>query len=183
MIGKKKYMVLIVGLVSLGLLLAGGTYAWLTFNANVENGTYNADSTCFMIDYSAGGAITGTLFQSSTPKGGLSGSVTMKIKSSCSASGTGNIKLNVGTDTSSLLLSDDGALKYAVYENINSNPVSSGTISSTGDMNLYSNFALAGPSEAAKTYYIYVWLDGNIADNDYVNLSFSGNISASATQT
>ena len=178
MTGRNKYLILVIGIISLGLLLVGGTYAFLSFTATVTNGTYNGTTTCFIVDYAEGDAITGTMFQSSTPKGGLSGSVTMNINSSCSISGTGTIILNVGSDTGSILLSE-GALKYAVYEDVDSDPVASGTITSTGDLNLYSNFTL---SKTAKTYYIYVWLDGTIADNDYVDIPFSGYIHATATQ-
>ena len=60
-------------------------------------------------------------------------------------------------------------LKYAVYENINSSPVSSGVISTTGDIELYGGFYV---SSISKTYYVYVWLDGNMVDNDYLNTSF-----------
>jgi len=176
---KNKYIVLVIGIITFGLLFVGGTYAFLSFTATVNNSTYNGTSNCFLVDYTAGNAITGTMFQSSTPKGGLSGSVTMNINSNCGVNGTGTIKLNVGSNTSSILLSE-GALKYAVYENINSSPVVSGSITSTGNKDLYSGFTL---SKTAKTYYIYVWLDGTIADNDYVDVPFSGYIQATATQT
>ena len=53
-------------------------------------------------------------------------------------------------------------------------------VGSIGDIDLYTGFSL---SHTATTYHIYIWLDGNLADNDYVNLPFSGYIHASATQT
>lgn len=182
--GKRKYIILVVGIISLGLLLTGGTYAFLSLTATVANATYNATSTCFIVDYSVTNndntlPIDGVLFQSSTPKGGLSGSVTMNINSRCSVTGTGTISLNVGTATGSKLF-EKNALKYAVYENVNSDPVASGNITKTGEMTLYSNFTL---SKTAKDYYIYIWLDGNIADNSYVNIPFSGYIHASGAQT
>lgn len=180
---KTKYIMLIVGIISLGLLLTGGTYAYLTFTASVTNGKYNSTSECFLVDYTAGNAITGTLFQSKTPKGGLSGSVTMNINSDCNVPGKASIILNVGSSTSSILLSE-GALKYAIYTNVNSSPVSSGTITSTGNIALNDANADAYQlSQTAKTYYIYVWLDGTEANNNYVDLFFSGYIHASATQT
>ena len=175
---KNRYVALIVGVICLGLLSVGGTYAFLSFNAVVINTTSNATSNCFLVDYNAGSEISGVMFQSKTPKGGLSGSVTMNINSTCNLNGTGAIKLNVGSSTGSVLLSE-GALKYAVYENVDSNPVASGTITATGNKNLYSGFSI---SKTAKTYYIYIWLDGTIADNDYINVPFSGHIFATATQ-
>ena len=184
MAGNKKYIILVIGIVSLGLLLTGGTYAYLSFTASVTNATYNGTSTCFLVDYGttvdqSSLPINGYLFQSSTPKGGLLSTVTMNIKSGCSVNGKGYIYLNVGSATGSKLFQNN-ALKYAVYENVNSEPVSSGVISQTGEMTLYGDFTL---SETAKNYYIYIWLDGNIADNSYVNIPFSGYIHASATQT
>lgn len=179
MMGKNKVLILVIGIVMLGLLCVGGTYAFLSFTATVTNASYNGTTTCFLVDYSAGQAITGTMFQSSTPKGGLSGSVTMNIKSSCSVTGKGTITLNVGSGTSSILLSE-GALKYAVYDSSSTNVLSSGTITSTGNKDLYTGFTL---SKTATTYNIYIWLDGNIADNDYVDILFSGYIHASAVQT
>jgi len=179
MTGKHKYLILVIGIISLGLLCVGGTYAYLSFAATVTNATYNGATTCFTVDYEEGDAITGTMFQSSTPKGGLSGSVTMNINADCSVTAKGTITLNVGSSTGSILLSE-GALKYAVYDSTKTNVLSSGTITATGNKNLYTGFDL---SYTATTYYIYVWLDGNIADNDYVNIPFSGHIHASATQT
>lgn len=179
MTGKGKYLILVIGIISLGLLFVGGTYAFLSFTATVTGGTYNGTSSCFIIDYDEGDAITGTMFQSSTPKGGLFGSVTMNINSDCTVTADGTITLNVGSGTGSILLSE-GALKYAVYDSTKSTVLASGTITATGDKNLYSGFDL---SYTATTYYIYIWLDGTIADNDYVDIPFSGHIHASAIQT
>lgn len=177
--GKSKYLILVFGIISFGFMLVGGTFAFLSFAATVTNASYNGTTTCFDLDYSSGQAITGTMFQSSTPQGGLTGSVTMNIKSNCNVNGTGTITLNVGSETGSLLLSE-GALKYAVYDSANANVLASGAITGTGNKDLYTGFDL---SKTATTYHIYVWLDGNIADNDYVNLPFSGYIHASAIQT
>ena len=175
---KNRNLFLVILVIAIGFLCVGGTYALLTFSVLVTNSSYEGSTTCFDIDYSAGSAITGVLFQSSTPQGGLSGSVTMNINSGCSINGKGTITLNVETSTGSLLLSE-GALKYAVYEDVDSEPVSSGIITSTGDMDIYSNFSI---SKTAKNYYIYIWLDGSIADNDYADIPFSGYIHASASQ-
>lgn len=179
MVEKRKNLILSIAIVCFGLLLVGSTYAFLNYGTTIFNDKYNTGATCFIIDYDAGGAITGTLFQSSTPMGGLSGSVSMNLSSDCEIeSAIGTLVLHVDSSTSSLLLSE-GALKYAVYTNIDTTPVANGTITSTGDMTIYNNFSL---TKTVITYYVYVWLDGKIADNDYVDLSFSGNIYASAIQ-
>lgn len=178
--GKNKYLMLAIAVICFGLLLVGGTYAFVTFTATVTNSKIDATSTCFIIDYDTGDAITGTLFQSSTAQGGLTGTVKLNINEECSVAANGTITLNVGTETSSVLLSE-GALKYAVFEAIDEQPVSTGTITKTGDINIYTGFTL--PNKYAKSYYIYVWLDGAIADNDYIDVTFSGSIKASAMQT
>ena len=41
---KKKYVVLSISVLLLGLAVAGGTYAWLTLGLNVVNGNYNIES-------------------------------------------------------------------------------------------------------------------------------------------
>lgn len=247
---KRYYVILVMAVVLGGLLLTGGTYAWLTFSTTVGDNEIVANSTCFIIDYSGDfqslGSLPGDvngdnklnladitsmrsyvsgnkdftseqialgdsdgdgdldsddveywrtvvssrdpaapvyyyglLFPSKTAKGGLSGSVTLNINSECSVAGKGTITLNVGSDTGSVLLSE-GALKYAVYDSTKTNELASGTLTATGDKTLYTNFSL---STTATTYYVYVWLDGTIADNDYINAPFSGYLRASAVQT
>ena len=236
MVTKSRYIILVVSIIVFGLFLVGGTYAFLTLNATVTNATYKQDSTCFLIDYSDSVdidllPISGYLFQSSTPQGGLHGSVTLKIKDSCYLNGLeakGTVTLNVGTATNAKLIgdahceyadtgeyvgsvinrngstystvtisssstcvtnvnpkrvwkSDDTtpALKYAVYKGNILKAVSTGYVNQTGNINLYTNFDV---TNTAQTYNIYIWLDGNEADNSYVNLPFSGYLHASATQ-
>lgn len=76
----------------------------------------------------------------------------------------------------------ESALKYAIYEeNFSGEPIIVGHINeSTGTITLYESFALNVGSSTK--YYISIWLDGNIADSQYVNQSFSGYIKASAIQ-
>jgi cell division protein FtsI/penicillin-binding protein 2 len=66
-------------------------------------------------------------------------------------------------------------------ENFSGEPIIVGHINeSTGTITLYESFALNVGSSTK--YYISIWLDGNIADSQYVNQSFSGYIKASAIQ-
>lgn len=76
----------------------------------------------------------------------------------------------------------DAALKYAIYEeNFSGEPIKVGHINqSTGTIILLDDFQLNVGSSTK--YYISIWLDGNIADSQYVNQSFSGYIKASAIQ-
>lgn len=76
----------------------------------------------------------------------------------------------------------ESALKYAIYEeNFSGEPIKVGRINqSTGTIILLDDFQLNVGSSTK--YYISIWLDGNIADSQYVNQSFSGYIKASAIQ-
>ena len=152
--------------------------------------------------------INGTLFHSATPKGGLSGKVAININSSCEAGGIATINLNVESGGSVLFqtvrehcentktlqtLTDyktqtaceevDGAqwvtngtaLKYAVYEDLTAEPFSTGYVIGTGVIPVYDNIVL---SHSVRTMYIYIWLDGELADNSYANIAFEGSVGA-----
>ena len=112
----KKNILLIVLVLVLGLAMAGGTYAWLTINANVSNTNYTATSTCFLVDYTDNTqTLSGTLFPSVGPNKGLSGSVSLKVNSSCLVSGKGTLYLHVNNGTSTKF----GAIVDAHCENPN----------------------------------------------------------------
>ena len=54
----KKVIGTIIGVIAFIALVAGATYAWLTINATVTNGTYNGGSKHFYITYDGGSAIS-----------------------------------------------------------------------------------------------------------------------------
>ena len=218
--GKKRSIILVVAIICIGILVTGGTYAWMTFGGTIINGADNGTTTCFILNYDyvdddGNATLGGTLFQSSKPRAGLSGSVTMSIDSNCNVNGTGTIYLTVNGSTSATLYkkvkahcedsvtlqtltnytsssactsaggkwvsaNSKSALKYAVYENVTATPVAVGHINGTGNITLYSGFPLRHTSSK---YYIYIWLDGELADNTYLGVSFDGDIHLGATQT
>lgn len=176
---KRYYIMLIVLVISFGLLLAGGTYAWLVFGVDSITGNgLNTSSSCFIMHYS-GNFNNGEIYPSKTDKGGLSGTVTLGIDSSCNVKAHGDIKLHVSDSTSSKYF-ENSALKYSVYNSDESKLLYSGIINSTGVKNL--NTSSIQFTKTITTYKIYVWLDGTKIDNSYLNLSFSAYIDASATQ-
>lgn len=221
---KKKLIILLVIIFCFIVILIGGTYAWLTFNQTVVDSNKNTVSACFIIDSDYTNddtnidkttALSGTLFQSSKPRAGLSGTVGMKINYECDVDAVGDIFLTVNENTDSVLYkktpahcenpttletlvnytdsytcttyggtwveeNTKSALKYAVYENIAKAPLVVGHINDVGTMTLYDDFVL---NYLNKVYYIYIWLDGNLADNEYFNVSFDGYIHLGATQT
>ena len=177
---KTKMLGTIVGILLFVALVAGLSYAWYTWRSS--NTTISGSSGCFTIDYVAGidigGAGAASIDLSSTYTGGLSTSVQMGIDSSCTVNGTGTLYLTTNSTGTSEILLSEGALKYQVLAS--GSPVASGTITQTGQQAIYSNFNL---SSGRTTYTIYVWVDGNIADNEYVGATYSGYIHASAAQS
>ena len=252
---KNKSVLLVIAILFIGLSLAGGTYAYLTMAANVTNGNYNTNTTCFNIDYNisnegSGQDITGTMFPSSGPSGGLSGRVGLKVNASCSTNGLGTLKLHINSSTSSSLMtsassycqnrktleaisgisteeacttaggrwqgygdsfcenqvtlqrmtdyttenactsaggtwkSGGSPLKYAVYDNnaATGAPLSKGYITSSDidtDKVIYTDFII---DSTQAYYYIFIWLDGYLVDNDVNDLPFSGYIKTEANQ-
>ena len=107
-IKNKKTVYLIVGVIIGILLIAGGTYAYITLAVNVTNGNYSSVTGCFDIDYNVTNEdgtlpIAGTMFPSSNPSGGLNGRVSLKVSNTCNVNGTGTLKLNVVNGNSTLL--------------------------------------------------------------------------------
>lgn len=217
-----KNIYLIIGIIVFVLLIIGGTYAYMTLAVNVTNGSYVVDTTCFDIDYDVTNddgtlPISGDMFPSGGPVGGLSGKVSLKINDNCSVEGVGTIMLNVvdvsntfiqtvaehcensvtlstmtdfttssdcTAQTNGIWVTNGSALKYAVYDTNsvtnNTVPLSVGYVNKTGSIDIYDNFSI---TESSVTYYVYIWLDGNLSDNSYAGLSFDGNVSVSALQT
>lgn len=75
-------------------------------------------------------------------------------------------------------------LKYAVYNTSDATqiPISVGHITSSDighDVVLKENIIV---TDSQEYYYIYIWLDGNMTDNTFANISFSGTIIANAIQ-
>lgn len=162
---KRKKILLVVGIILACVLVAGGTYAYLTFSVSVTNGTISGNVECFEIDYSIlnqdvdcslmaditgdgeindddlnylmdyvngnssecnncdisgdgevngidllrmkrclNNKITGTLFPSAGPSGGLSGRIKINVNESCNVTATGTLYLNVDSGTSTTLV-------------------------------------------------------------------------------
>lgn len=88
------------------------------------------------------------------------------------------------TSNGGVWVTNGSALKYAIYDTNsvtnNTVPLSVGYVNKIGSIDIYDNFSI---TESSVTYYVYIWLDGNLSDNSYADLSFDGNVSVSALQT
>lgn len=169
---KRKLYGTIIGVLAFIALVAGLTYAWFTWASG--NTTISGDSGCFTIQYTNGAAISGGLSPSADYTGGKSTTATLNIASTCTTEGDATISLTTNGSTTVPL--NENAVKYAVYQGttaINSGVVTGGTQTLATGIEL---------TKVATTYTVYIWVDGEIADNDYVGTSYSGYISASAVQ-
>lgn len=169
---KKKLYGTIVGVIAFIALVAGLTYAWFTWASG--NTTISGQSGCFTIEYTNGTAISGNLTPSADYTGGKNTDATLNIASTCTTEGDATISLT--TNASSTIDLTENAVKYAVYQG--TTEISSGVVTG-GTQVIASNIQL---TKTATTYTVYIWVDGEIADNDYVGTSYSGYISASAVQ-
>ena len=185
---KKKLIGAIKGVVAFAALIAGATYAWLTFNATITNGTYNLGSMNFSVSYTKGTDVTAVPIVS-TPTAENTRSLNVKAnKVSGSAPGTLTIYLNTDSSTTEALLTS-GALHYAVCigdctdsTNLSeaANVSATGTVSTSGKLAMLSNTPLTA---SATTYNVYFWLDSSAVVDTVVGSSYTGFISAEAVQT
>ena len=182
---KKKLIGTIIGVVAFAALIAGATYAWLTFSLGVNNGNYNLGTMNFNVDYQNGTAIT-SLPTLTTGDPDSAGSLTVRAKkASNSAPGDLTIYLNTESSTSAALLAS-GAINYAVCVGT---CTSFDSITTKGVINSStpSKFAILSGSPLTTdytNYNVYFWLDGALVTNELVssNASYSGFISAEAVQ-
>lgn len=202
---------MLIAIFLLVLICIGGTFAlWAATNMNVFNGSYNGKTGIFNIASNVTSIGEGqTLFQTATYQSGVSSNVT--VKRTGDANALGELILHLDATTSTVLTqtvnphcenavtletySDDisvdtcsgtwvesgTALKYAVLDG--STIVSVGNITSDfidADTALYEGFAI---TSAEKTYTVYIWLDGWLADSSYIDLPLNGFLYVKAIQT
>lgn len=214
-INKKNILIALV-VIMVGLLIVGGTYAYLTVAMSVTNGNYVTNTHCFGVTYSGDtDSISGTLFPSRNASGGLSGGISATADATCGLNGRGTLYLHIDNSTSNQLLStvfghceventletlqeydssaectnvsgakwvtNGTALKYAVFSG--SDLYSSGYITASDkgtDKVIHEDFSV---TTTTKTFDVYVWLDGYLSDDSYLDLPFNGSTKMVVMQT
>ena len=117
---RKKLIGTIIGVIFFVALIAGATFAWLTFNANVTNGNYNVRTGNFLVDYQGDTELTDikTLSNVTAANVATSGAtkVTVKAakKTADSANGTLTVKLTTTSTGDTALDLSSGVLKYCL---------------------------------------------------------------------
>ena len=174
---KKKLIGTIIGVVAFAALIAGATYAWLTQNATIINGTYNVGTMNFSVTYVKGTDVTNVPAQSAPT---TSNTRSLNVKANkVSGSAPGNLTIYLNTSSTTLAA---GALNYAVCVGTCSSTdlttaANKGTVSGTGKLAILSNTPLTA---SATTYNVYLWLDPSKVSGGE---TYSGFISAEAKQT
>ena len=201
---------IILGVILFVLLIAGFTYANLTWNS--KSIVISGKSNCLEVESVKGSNITGgnLLLQDETSiinnnqitikNGMVITNVTAKIKSTCSISGYMTLNLNVTNLSSAFTSSGNstGALKYVIasydpstYSTISTTTlngksfdiIDTGSITSTGTIKLR-DLDLLSTTET-KAYLVIFYIDGDMANNDAGSNStnFKSSLEAIVTQT
>lgn len=204
---KKKLIGTIVGVVFFVALIAGATFAWLTFNASVTNGNYAGSTLNFTYNYTTGNAVSSISILTATPARNAiadeAGYIALTASKPAGTAKASKFDLILKKTTNSI--ADGSVIKYAVCKSTtatdcnntvstaipattNDTWVSIGTISTgTGDQTLYSD-ASSFTAEGAETanYYVYFWINGDAItsanQNNVVGESFAGYIYATSEQ-
>ena len=208
----KKIIGTIIGITAFIALIASATYAWLTLDATITGGVYNASTKNFVINYSGGTEIK-TLNQISS-NNSLKSNITSEIDASedtdgwlavtasktASSAKASDFKINLAISDNTLTTN---SLIYAVCIGTCPSNVALATISN-GNVVCASGVANCGAITAGSkttvplltdtttfntnddvsttTYNIYFWLDSDILSNNDMQKGFSGYIYAEATQ-
>lgn len=194
---KKKLIGTIIGVIAFGALIAGATFALLSYNIVLNNATYNFTSKNFSIVYNHGSDITGAKTYDETPTtadftGPTDGKVDITASTVAnSLNGVMAIYIFINSSTPSQVLTS-GAVKYAVIEDGSSYTLSTtpykGNLDSsslTVENEGYKKEIITNISVTStpKTYHVYIWVDGTLVDDTFPDeAQFSGYIGATAVQ-
>ena len=203
---KRKLIGTIIGVTLFAALIAGATFAWLTFAVNVTNGTYTANTMEFKITYTKGNDLNDP--ENPVPIVGV-GNKTTAIGTGLSAYRTANspdglMYFKMSTETNNLLTTS-GVLKYAVClgtasagsctaDFTTANVATDANLLAVGSVDIdgitantdgeytVTLHSLSTIPTAQTYYWVYYWMDGATYNNDMVGLEFDGYIHASAEQ-
>ena len=205
---KKKIIGTIVGVIFFVALIAGATFAWLTFNASVTNGNYAGSTLNFTYNYTTGTDVTKINILTATPARNAitagTGYVALTASKPAGSAKASKFDLILKKTTNEIGVSN--VVKYAVCKSAtatdcnnsastaipsatNTTWVALGTISTgTTDQTLYSDTSsFAAEGAATANYYVYFWVNSDAIitgnQNQVVGKSFAGYIYATSQQT
>ncbi|MDO4394835.1 MAG: hypothetical protein Q4C23_02520 [Mycoplasmatota bacterium] len=188
---KKKLIGTIIGVTMFAALIAGATFAWLTFSATITNGSYNTGTKNFVINYDGGTALTEMpmLTVSGASAVASSGAKVISLSAGLASGSTpGNLTITLNTTAtgadSNGHVSVLPAMRYSVAIGTGT-PTAPKTITSNTQALVLSGTSTTQKisSTTATTIKVYFWLEASDVTTTMLGASYSGYISASATQT
>ncbi|MBQ2872483.1 MAG: hypothetical protein IJE89_00580 [Bacilli bacterium] len=198
---KKKLIGTIIGVTLFVVLVAGATFAWLTFSATITNGNYVYQTKNFVINYERGDQSLGGNLPSLTTA--TAATATETVVSAFRDAGTPNGILYLKVTSSDSNITKGGAVRYAVCSGTESESdctgnllsgetgvLSTGSITNVGETIMYQtadpdlNEAGEGVGiPTVKTYYwIYFWMNPSNLTNAMISETYEGYVHASAEQ-
>ena len=179
---KSKMIGMVLGVVLFMALVAGVTYAWISWTS--QNVIIAGSTECFDVDYTITNQI-GTALEPaklrylSSYVGGQYAEVALSVNDNCSTiNGTGTLYLTTdSTATSATIL--DGGLYYTVVkiESGVSTVLSQAPITSTSEITLLNNIPVTNATDNI-LYRVYVWINGEYAGNTYLDTVYVGSVRA-----
>lgn len=169
---KKRNIMLFLIVFSLILIVLGVTYAWFVWKS--DDTKINAQTGCFNINYN--GSFSDTKIKmTSSYEGGVVALVNLSVNNTCDIqSGIGTLYLKTNSfSANEVSLIENGALKYVIFND--DTKIDEGVINSLGDTIILDNIEV---DTTEISYSVYLWLDGNIADDTYTDAIFDGSIYA-----
>lgn len=179
----KKMIIYIIAIVLSVVLIVSGTYAFFVATSNSNEIATN--STKFEVIYTGGDKMSGKLEFSNSKTDDFKTAVNIRMAEG-SVLGTANLYVQIEEITSNIA---NEALTWEVYKTYNGVESFEGSGSfadcqtgtqknncQTGDkLYIVNNYKL---SEQNTTFTIYIWLNGNLADNSAIGGIFKGYIGA-----
>ncbi len=181
---KRKLIGTIIGVVAFAALIAGATYAWLTNTLGVSNEVYNVASKNFIINFTKGTDISNGVPILASATAGTAKNLNVKAGlASGSTPGKITIYLNISSIDTNL---KNDSIKYSYCKGTCSGTTFADNTKSLGSSSgnkiaIVTNDPVTSTTQT--TYNIYFWLDGSKIGDAQLGKSFSGFISAEASQT
>jgi len=189
-VNKKLYIMM--GIILVISVIAGGTLAYFTSSTNTPNNDVNLGSNRFLVDVTSTGPIDGALTLTTSKAEGLMTNVSVKMNEK-SVLSKGNLYITINDITNNMINNNKTSWKKAlIWELYGYNEQNEAELIDTGNflecstngqktcvngdkLYMYKDFQLTYDYQS---FDVYVWLDGNIADNGVEGAYLRASISA-----
>lgn len=191
---KKKLIGMFIGIIMFAALIAGATFAWLTFTANFTNNVISGNSRDFTFEYEQGTAVSNLIWTTSSPPRKVisvgNGYITVDVTKAAKVPEASSFKIILNKTT--MEIGVENLIRYAVClsdtkddsdcksaedivtpipTTVGGKWVALGSVTTeTGTQVLYNDTTTfnvySENNEVEGYYYIYFWLDSAVLTND-----------------